>query len=307
MLVSDPQQSRRNAWIGIACVLAGSVAFSAKPVLVKAAYQYGIDTMSLLALRMLFAAPLFLLMAWWAGRPAVAFTAREIAGIVFLGFLGYYLGSFLDLAGLQYISAGFGRLILYLYPTLVLLMSAAFLQQPLRGRQMVSLGLSYAGIALVFSAEAQLGASLPLTIWGALLVFGSAVTYATYLVAGSRLVHKFGSMRFSAYASLIATGFVIAHFMAIRPLQALVVVQEVYVLVAVLAVFATVLPLWLMAEGLKRIGANQVSLVGCVGPLATMAFAWMFLGEAMTLVQLAGAALVLAGVLIITLKPQATP
>ena len=301
------EQSRRNAWIGIACVLAGSVAFSAKPVLVKAAYQYGVDTMTLLALRMLFAAPLFLLMAWWAGRPAVAFTAREIAGIIFLGFLGYYLGSFLDLAGLQYISAGFGRLILYLYPTLVLLMSAAFLQQPLRGRQLVSLGLSYAGIALVFSAEAQLGESLPLTVWGAVLVFGSAVTYATYLVAGSRLVHKFGSMRFSAYASLIATGFVIAHFMAIRPLQALVVTEEVYGLVAVLAVFATVLPLWLMAEGLKRIGANQVSLVGCVGPLTTMAFAWMFLGETVTLVQLTGAALVLTGVLIITLKPQTTP
>ena len=301
------EQSRRNAWIGIACVLAGSVAFSAKPVLVKAVYQYGVDTMTLLALRMLFAAPLFLLMAWWAGRPAVAFTAREIAGIIFLGFLGYYLGSFLDLAGLQYISAGFGRLILYLYPTLVLLMSAAFLQQPLRGRQLVSLGLSYAGIALVFSAEAQLGESLPLTVWGAVLVFGSAVTYATYLVAGSRLVHKFGSMRFSAYASLIATGFVIAHFMAIRPLQALVVTEEVYGLVAVLAVFATVLPLWLMAEGLKRIGANQVSLVGCVGPLTTMAFAWMFLGETVTLVQLTGAALVLTGVLIITLKPQTTP
>lgn len=303
--MSDPQQTRREAWIGIACVLAGSVAFSAKPVLVKAIYQYDVDTMTLLALRMLFAAPLFLLMAWWAGRPAVAFTAREIAGIIALGFLGYYLGSFLDLAGLQYISAGFGRLILYLYPTLVLLMSAAFLQQPLRGRQLVSLGLSYAGIALVFSAEAQLGESLPLTVWGAMLVFGSAVTYAIYLVAGSRLVHKFGAMRFSAYASLIATGFVIAHFLAIRPLQALVVTHEAYVLVAVLAVFATVLPLWLMAEGLKRIGANQVSLVGCVGPLATMTFAWMFLGEAMTLVQLAGAVLVLAGVLIITLKPQA--
>ncbi len=301
----DPQQSRRNAWIGIACALAGSVAFSAKPVLVKAIYQYDVDTMTLLALRMLFAAPLFLLMAWWAGRPAVAFTAREIAGIIALGFLGYYLGSFLDLAGLQYISAGFGRLILYLYPTLVLLMSAVFLQQPLRGRQLVSLGLSYAGIALVFSAEAQLGESLPLTVWGAMLVFGSAVTYAIYLVAGSRLVHKFGAMRFSAYASLIATGFVMAHFFAIRPVQALIVGQPVYLLVAVLAVLATVLPLWLMAEGLKRIGANQVSLVGCVGPLATMTFAWMFLGEAMTLVQLAGAALVLAGVLIITLKPQA--
>jgi drug/metabolite transporter (DMT)-like permease len=302
--VPTPQAGQRGTWIGIACVLAGSIAFSAKPVLVKAAYQYGVDTMTLLALRMLFAAPLFLSMAWWAGRPAVAFTGREIAGIIALGFLGYYLGSFLDLAGLQYISAGFGRLILYLYPTLVLLMSAAFLKQPLRGRQLMSLGLSYAGITLVFSAEARLGDSLPLTVWGAMLVFGSAVTYAIYLVAGSRLVHKFGSMRFSAYASLIATGFVIAHFLAIRPLQALVVAHEVYALVAVLAVFATVLPLWLMAEGLKRIGANQVSLVGCVGPLATMVFAWMFLGEALTPAQLAGAALVLAGVLIISLKPQ---
>ncbi len=298
------EQSQRNAWIGIACALAGSIAFSAKPVLVKAVYQYGVDTVTLLALRMLFAAPLFLTMAWWAGRPAMAFTAREIAGVVALGFLGYYLGSFLDLAGLQYISAGFGRLILYLYPTLVLLMSAVFLKQPLRGRQLLSLGLSYAGIALVFSAEVRPGDSLPLAIWGAVLVFGSAAAYATYLVAGSQLVQKMGSMRFSAYASLIATGFVIAHFLAIRPLRALAVAHEVYALVAVLAVFATVLPLWLMAEGLKRIGANQVSLVGCIGPLATMVFAWIFLGEALTLVQLAGAALVLTGVLIISLKPQ---
>ncbi len=304
--MSDPQSERGGAYIGIACVLAGSVAFSAKPVLVKAAYQYGVDTVTLLALRMLFAAPLFLLMAWWAGRPAVAFSRREIAGIVVLGFLGYYLGSFLDLAGLQYISAGFGRLILYLYPTLVLLMSAVFLKQPLRRQHLVSLGLSYAGIALVFSGEARMGESLPLTIWGAMLVFGSAVTYASYLVAGSRLVHKFGSMRFSAYASLIATGFVIAHFLAIRPLEALVVAHQVYSLVAVLAVFATVLPLWLMAEGLKRIGANQVSLVGCIGPIATMAFAWGFLDETITLAQFCGAALVLGGVLIITLK-RASP
>lgn len=302
--MADSPPTPRGTYVGIACVLAGSVAFSAKPVLVKAAYQYGVDTVTLLALRMLFAAPLFLLMAWWAGRPDIAFTRREIAGIVVLGFLGYYLGSFLDLAGLQYISAGFGRLILYLYPTLVLLMSALYLKLPLQRSHLASLCLSYAGIALVFSAEARIGESLPLTIWGATLVFGSAATYATYLVAGSRLVHKFGSMRFSAYASLIATGFVMAHFLAIRPPQALVVAHEVYGLVAILSVFATVLPLWLMAEGLKRIGANQVSLVGCVGPLATMAFAWMFLGESITLTQLAGAALVLGGVLIISLRPR---
>lgn len=300
------QQDRRNAHIGIVCVLVSAIAFSGKPVLVKAAYQYGVDTTTLLALRMLFAAPLFMIMAWWAGRPATTISMREILGITTLGFLGYYLGSFLDLAGLQYISAGFGRLILYLYPTLVLLMSAVFLKQPLRATQIASLTLSYAGIALVFSAEARLGDDLTLTVLGALLVFGSAVAYATYLVAGSRLVHRFGSMRFSAYASLIATGFVMAHFLAMRPVQALIVDNRVYGLVAVLSTFSTVLPLWLMAEGLKRVGANQASLVGCVGPLATMAFAWAFLGEAMTLTQLAGAALVLAGVLIISLKPQTT-
>jgi len=304
--VADAGDSRRSLQIGIACAIAGSIAFSLKPVLVKAAYQHGVDTTTLLALRMLFAAPLFLLMAWWAGRPDTPFTGRELLGITALGFLGYYLGSFLDLAGLQYISAGLGRLILYLYPTLVLLMSAAFLKMPLQRRHLLSLCLSYAGIALVFGTEAETGGRPDLAALGALLVFLSAATYAAYLVTGSRLVHKFGSVRFSAYASLIATGFVMAHFFAVRPPQALIVAPEVYGLVTILAVFATVLPLWLMAEGLKRIGANQLSLVGCTGPLATLAFAWAVLGEAVTLLQLAGAALVLGGVLVITLKPQAT-
>ena len=299
-----PGTGRRNAWLGIACALVGSIAFSGKPVLVKAAYQYGVDTTTLLALRMLFAAPLFVMMAWWAGRMTVRVTAGEMAGLAALGFVGYYLGSFLDLAGLQYISAGFGRLILYLYPTLVLLLSAAFLRQPLRARQLASLVLCYAGIALMFRAEARLGSDLPLTALGAVLVFGSAVSYAIYLVAGSRLVHKFGSMRFSAYASLIATGFVIAHFSATRPLQALIVDGNVYLLVTILAIFSTVLPLWLMAEGLKRIGANQVALTGCIGPVATMGFAWLFLDEKISTPQMIGAALVLAGVLLISLKPR---
>jgi len=295
---------QRGAWIGVACALAGSVAFSGKPVLVKAAYVHGIDTTTLLTLRMLFAAPLFMLMALWAGRMTEPVSRREIAALAGLGFLGYYLGSFLDLAGLQYVSAGFGRLILYLYPTLVLLLSAAFLRQPLRAPQLLSLALSYAGIVLVFAEEVKIAGAAGQTAIGALLVFGSAVTYAVYLVTGSRLVHKFGSMRFSAYASLIATGFVLAHFTATRPLEALHAGPEVYALVAVLAVFSTVLPLWLMAEGLRRIGASQVSLIGCIGPVATLAFAALFLGEAVTAMQLAGAALVLAGVLIISLRPR---
>ena len=295
---------QRDAWIGVACALAGSIAFSGKPVLVKAAYAHGIDTTTLLTLRMLFAAPLFALMALWAGRMTQAVSRGEVAALAGLGFIGYYLGSFLDLAGLQYVSAGFGRLILYLYPTLVLLLSAAFLRQPLRAAHWLSLALSYAGIFMVFAGEVDIAGDPGTIAIGVMLVFGSAVTYAVYLVTGSRLVHKFGAMRFTAYASLIATGFVLGHFLATRNLAALDAAPPVYELVAVLALFSTVLPLWLMAEGLRRIGASQVSLIGCIGPVATLAFAALFLGESVTAIQLSGAALVLAGVLIISLKPR---
>jgi len=295
----------RSAYIGVACTLAGSVAFSGKPVIIKLAYAYSVDTMTLLALRMLFALPFFLVMAWWAGHPPVRLNRRDWGAIVFLGFIGYYLGSYLDLAGLQYISANLGRLILYLYPTVVLLISALYLKQRITAKHLVSLCLSYSGIVLVFHAETALEGPLGTLLLGAALVFASAVTYAVYLVAGARMIQKIGSMRFTAYASLAASVFVIATFMGTHGPARLEVAQEVYGLVLVLAVFATVVPLWLMAEGLKRIGANQASLVACIGPLATIGLAHAFLGEPITWIQLTGAALVLSGVVIISLKPQA--
>ena len=294
----------RNAYLGVACALIGSIGFSGKTVIVKLAYQYDVDVMTLLALRMLFSLPFFLAMAWWAGGGATQMTRRDWLAIIGLGFIGYYLGSYLDLAGLQYVSAGLGRLILYLYPTLVLLLSALFLQLPIRARHLISLALSYIGIALVLHHEVGIGEDLPLMALGAALVFASAVTYAIYLIAGSRVVQKLGSMRFTAYASISATFFVIAHFMTTHGPERLVVAHQVYWLTLVMAVFSTVLPLWLMAEGLRRIGANQVALVACVGPISTIALAHLFLGEPVTVVQLAGAALVLAGVMIISLKPQ---
>lgn len=294
----------RSAYIGVACAILGSIAFSGKTIIVKLAYQYNVDVLTLLALRMLFALPFFLLMAWWAG--VTRLSRRDWLAVIVLGFLGYYLGSYLDFAGLQYISAGLGRLILYLYPTIVVLMSALFLKQPIRKRHLISLALSYSGIALVFNAEVKLEQHWNLLLLGTGLVFASAITYAIYLIAGSRLVLKMGSMRFTAYASISASCFVIAHFMALRGPSQLVVAHEVYWLVLVMAIFTTVTPLWLMAEGLRRIGASQVALVGCIGPLSTIGLAQIFLGEHVTLVQLAGAGLVLAGVLIISLKPQSS-
>ena len=293
----------RSAYIGVVCAILGSVAFSGKTIIVKLAYQYHVDVLTLLALRMLFSLPFFLFMAWWAG--AAHLSRRDWLGVAALGFTGYYVGSYLDFAGLQYISAGMGRLILYLYPTIVVLMSAWFLKQPIHKRHVVSLALSYSGIALVFNEEIKLGEHWNVLLLGAGLVFASAIAYAIYLVAGSRYVQALGSMRYTAYASTSASFFVIAHFMALRGPSQLVVSNEVYGLVLIMAIFSTAMPLWLMAEALKRIGANQLALVGCIGPLATMVLGQIFLGERITLIQLAGAGLVLGGVLIISVKPQA--
>ena len=294
----------RNAYIGVACTLIAAIGFSAKTVIVKLAYQYGVDTMTLLALRMLFALPFFVLMAWWAGPNTTPITRHDWLAMTGLGFIGYYIGSYLDFAGLQYISAGLGRLILYLYPTLVLLLSALLLKQPVRVWHLVSLALSYSGIALVFQHEVGIGEDLRQVALGAILVFGAAATTAFYLVTGSNIVQRLGPMRFTAYALIAASFFVIAHFTVTHSPEKLLVAYPVYWLALVMAVFSTVLPLWLTAEGLKRIGANQVALVACIGPLSTILLAHLFLGEPVTTIQMAGAALVLAGVMIISLKPQ---
>lgn len=304
MSLSTDAQRNTGAYIGVACALFGSIAFSTKTIIVKLAYLHGVDVLTLLALRMLFALPLFLAMAWWAGAAHLSF--RDWLGVIALGFIGYYVGSYLDLAGLQYISAGMGRLILYLFPTVVVIMSALFLKQPIRKRHVVSLALSYGGIALVFNEEIKLGEQLNLMLLGAALVFASAISVAIYMIAGSRYVQKIGSTRFTAYAATSASFFVIAHFMALHGPSHLAVPHDVYVLALIMAVFSTVMPLWLMAESMKRLGANQTALIGCVGPLSTMVFGQLFLGERITLIQLLGAGLVLAGVLIISLKPQST-
>lgn len=296
----------RSAYTGVACTIAGSIAFSGKPIIIKMAYQYGVDVMTLLALRMLFALPFFVAMAWWAGAAPEPLSRRDWATVLALGFIGYYLGSYLDLAGLQYVSASLGRLILYLYPTVVLVLSAAFYKQPITRRQALSLILSYAGIVLVFGSEPDTGQPLAPLVLGALLVFGSAVSYAVYLIVGTGMIRRLGTVRFTSYASIAASVFVIGTFAATHGIHSAVVVPDVYGLALVLAIFATVLPLWLMAEGLKRIGANQASLVACIGPLATIGLAHLLLDEPVTPPQLAGALLVLVGVVIISIKPKAS-
>jgi drug/metabolite transporter (DMT)-like permease len=290
--------------VGIALAFVGAALFSLKGVTTKLIYEYRADAVTLLALRMLFSVPFFLLAAAWSGRSGAAapLSRRDLKLVLILGLLGYYLSSFLDFLGLLYISATLERLTLYLYPTLVLLLSVGFLKARARGVDVAAIILSYAGIALVFLSAGRLGGSnLQL---GAALVFGSAFAYAIYLVAGTEVIRRIGSMRFTAYAMTVSSIAGILQFVALRPFDALVLPMPAYGWLAVLAIFHTVLPVFMIGEALKRIGATRFAVIGAVGPITTMAVDWLVLGEALNGAQIFGAALVLSGVLLVTLKPK---
>jgi drug/metabolite transporter (DMT)-like permease len=288
--------------VGIAMAIVGVLCFSLRPVLVKFAYVYAADPVTLLALRMVFSLPFFLFAAVWVGRDKARspISRKDGWAIVFLGFLGYYFSSFLDFLGLQYISAGLARLILFIYPTLVVLMSLAFLRKPPTAREITALLITYCGLALVLSG--LWGDSGPNVLLGAGLVFVSAVTYAAYLVAGSQVVQRVGSIRFTAYATTVASLLCILQFLLMRPLSALDLPLQVYGLAIAMALMSTVLPVFIVTEALRRIGANQVALIGALGPVSTVFLGWLGLDELMTPLQLLGAALVLSGVILVSLR-----
>jgi drug/metabolite transporter (DMT)-like permease len=283
--------------------IAGVVCFSLRPILIKFAYAYVVDPVTLLALRMVFSLPFFAVAAAWVGRDQrrAPLSRRDGWLIVFLGFIGYYFASFADFLGLQYISAGLGRLLLFLYPTLVVLLSVAFLRKRPTAREVAALVISYCGVALVMSSAFG-SASAELAL-GAGLCFASALGYAVYLVTSSQVVRRVGSVRFTAYAMTVASVFCIAQFFLLRPLAALALPPQVYGLAIAMALASTVLPVFITSEALRRIGANRVALVGALGPVTTLLFGWLGLDETMSPVQLAGAALVLGGVVLVTLRP----
>jgi len=289
--------------IGILLAVGSILAFSVRPIFIKLAYAYVTDPVTLLALRMLFSMPFLLAAALWMTRGSrMRWTRKDLAAVFLLGCLGYYLASFLDFLGLQYVTAGVGRLILFVYPTIVVLLSAWFLKKPPTRRDLIALVITYAGVALVVSRVA--GGDNANFILGALLVFGSAVAYAVYLVVGSHVVHRVGSMRFAAYATSVAGMLAILQFFALRPMSALDLPWQVYGLAVLIAVVSTVIPIFMTAEALRRIGANDVAMIGALGPVSAIFLGYLGLDETLTPVQMGGAALVLMGVLLVTLKPS---
>jgi drug/metabolite transporter (DMT)-like permease len=281
---------------------AGAIAFSGKAIIVKLAYQYGVDSITLLMFRMLFAMPFFLLLAWWAGRSQAPLTRHDVWGVLGLGFSGYYLSSHLDFLGLQYISASFERLILYLNPTLVLILGWVLYKRKITYRQGVAMAVSYSGVLLVFGHEISLvGDNVFL---GATLVFLSAVTYAIYLSYSGQLVQRLGSLRLAGLATTVACFFCILQFVLLKPMSALNVAPEVIGLSVLNATACTVLPVLLIMMAIERIGAGLTSQVGMIGPMSTLTMGVFFLNEPFTIWILAGTALVLGGVFWVTQTPK---
>lgn len=290
--------ARRLFVTGIALAIAGSVLFSAKAIVVKLAYRYGVDATTLIALRMMFALPFFVVAYIWSSRGATRLTGADHAQLVVIGLLGYYAASYLDFLGLQYISAALERLILYLSPTLVLLMSAVFLGKRFGRQDLAALGLAYGGIVLVFLHDVNLeGDGIA---WGAALVFASAVCYAAYLVISGELVRRLGAIRLTSYAMCVSSIAVFATFALLNPLGTLRQPAPVYWLSLFNGLMCTVLPVFATMLAVERIGAGRTSLASMVGPVSTIALAYIFLGETISGWQLAGTALVLAGVYVLS-------
>jgi drug/metabolite transporter (DMT)-like permease len=275
------------------------MAFSGKAIIVKLAYRYGVDAVTVIMYRMLFALPIFVVMSWWASRGKAPLSGHDWLGVLGLGVSGYYLASFLDFIGLQYITASLERLIQYITPTLVLALGWVAYRKPIKRMQLAGMAVSYAGVVLVFGHEASLeGSNVAL---GALLVLLSAVSYAVYLVYSGQLVKRLGSLRLVGLATSVACLLCILQFLLLRPVAtAFSVAPEVVWLSLLNAVACTAVPVLLVMMAIERIGAAATAQAGMVGPLSTILLGVWLLGEPFTAWLAAGTVLVIAGIFVFT-------
>ena len=297
-------RKERLTLAGFLITLTGAILFSTKAIIVKLAFaQTAIDAVALLTLRMVFSLPFYLVAALVISNREgnVRMTGRQLAYTVGLGLLGYYLSSLFDFLGLQYISAGLERLILFLYPTFAVLLTTFVFKQHLGRNQKWALVLTYIGIGVAYFGELQIDRSNNFFL-GSFLVFLCAVTYSGYIAFSGRLIPQVGAMKFTAYAMLAATLGVFAHFLVTSGDLSLLAAPTNWGYGLLLAVVATVIPSFLLSLGLKKIGANNVAIISSIGPVSTILQAHYILGEPIFPAQLAGTALVIAGVLLLAPK-----
>ncbi|MDS1141068.1 DMT family transporter [Pusillimonas sp. SM2304] len=293
----------REFWMGFLLAGLGAVLFSAKAIVVKFTYRYGVDAATVIGFRMMLSLPFFAAVGFYQARKAgqgklPVLTGKERCQLIFLGFIGYYLSSFLDFLGLQYISAGLERLILFLSPTFVLLISALALKRKIGVGQWIALGLSYLGVVFVFLQDLSFSGNE--VMLGAFFVLCSALSYAFYLIGSGELIKRVGATRLVAYAMSVSAIISMAHFFGVHGLQGLDQVRQVYELSMIHAVVNTVLPTFMIMWSVARIGAPMTAQLGLLGPVSVLFLAAWLLGEPITAMQLVGTAFTLAGAVVLS-------
>lgn len=285
--------------------LFGAICFSTKAIFVKLAYQHeNVQAITLLALRMLFSLPFFIVSAYAssAKESNIKFTSKQWFGVALVGCLGYYISSLLDFMGLLYISAGIERLVLFIYPTFVLLISAIIFKVNIKRYQWLALAVTYAGLLIAFWSEATIATDSATFYKGSALIFACAITYALYIVGSGRLIPVVGAAKFNSYAMSFASAAVIIHFLVAGNQSIFGLSWTTYTYSFLMAIIGTIIPSFLVTEGIKRIGSGNAAIVGSIGPVSTILQAYLFLNESIHYLQIAGTILILAGILIIGRK-----
>lgn len=295
---------------GFLITLIGAIFFSTKAIFVKVAFrEINTDALTLLTLRMFFSLPFYLAAAYFTTRRRnnIKMTRKQWATVIFVGILGYYLSSLFDFIGLQYISAGLERLILFLYPTFAVLINAYFFKQKMSGVQKLALLLTYIGIGIAYFGELKIDNNNIHFFFGSFMVFLCALTFSIYISVSGRIIPYIGATKFTAYAMLSSTAGIFIHFAIAGNIQTLNTGGGLWVYGILIALIATVIPSFLMSNGLKQIGSNNVAIISSIGPVSTIIQAHFILGEPLFAGQLAGTGLVIAGVLLIGWKRETVP
>ncbi len=291
------KRATQTYWIGVIMLIIANVGFSFKAITIKLLYRYHLDTVSVIGLRMLFSLPIYVGVLLWlrTQKNAPSLSNGDVLKISGLGVLSYYVSSMLDFLGLQYISASIERLVLFTYPTMVVLISFLFLEKKIKRYQVFALIITYIGVVIAFVAERGLGDQKNFLL-GASLVFGCAITYSVYVVGTGEMVQRIGSIRFSAIAMIGATIPALIHNYFSNGLNLFQFSPDVYKLTVSLVFVSTVIPIFLIVEGIRRVGSTTSSLIGFIGPVSTIYFAYIFLGEHVTFLQMVGTVIVIYGI-----------
>ena len=307
----QPSTTRHTInFTGFLIAFIGALLFSTKAIIVKKAFaDTNIDALTLLTIRMIFSLPFYLVAAFvlTSQKTNVKLSRKEWMATIALGVFGYYLSSLFDFMGLQYISAGLERLILFLYPSFVVLINAVFFKQPIKRIHLWALALTYIGIGLAYFGELQFDTTNPNFYWGSFLIFLCSITYAIYIAGSGHIIPKVGASKFTAYALLASTSGVFLHYILRGEYGALQQGNEMWWYGILLALVATVIPTFMLSSALKKIGANNVAIISSIGPVSTILQAHWFLDEPVFTEQIIGTALVLAGILLLSIKRKKLP